>query len=174
MYQSRLPVLLLALAAVSAGQLLCGNGDIKLVGGQSSFEGRIEVCWKNEWGTVCDDEIVSREAIENFATVVCRQLGLLPGEFFCHDLCLCNKVSHAVSVTTGVATQNLFGPAVGLPIHLDGVQCSGDEGGIIDCSHNSIGVHDCSHFEDTGIICSEFICIQQLIDYNYIYIALQV
>ena len=77
----RLPILLLALVAVSAGQLLCGNGDIRLVGGQSSFEGRIEVCWNNEWGTVCDDEIVSQEAIDNFATVVCRQLGLLPCEF---------------------------------------------------------------------------------------------
>ncbi len=70
------------------------------------------------------------------------------------DLCL----SHCtVSVTTGITTQNIYGPATGLPIHLDGVQCSGDEGGIIDCSHNSIGVNDCSHSEDTGIICSKFI-----------------
>ncbi len=82
----RLPIiLLLVLDTVSAdGQLLCGNGDIRLVGGQSSFEGRIEVCWNNEWGTVCDDEIdlASQEVVDNFATVVCRQLGLLPGEFF--------------------------------------------------------------------------------------------
>ncbi len=47
-----------------------------------------------------------------------------------------------VSVTTRVtqpATQTIFGVAEkGVPIHLDGVQCSGDEGGILDCSHNSI------------------------------------
>ena len=59
----------------------CENGDIRLVGGSTRFEGRVEVCLNNVWGTVCDDSFdrfTSRATInaQNFVTVACRQLGL--------------------------------------------------------------------------------------------------
>ena len=48
----------------------CTTGQLRLVGGNITNEGRVEICINNVWGTVCDDGWSS-----NAATVVCRVLG---------------------------------------------------------------------------------------------------
>ena len=50
----------------------CTEGDVRLVGGGNEFEGRVEVCFGGEWGTVCGD-MPPRWGADN-AIVVCRQL----------------------------------------------------------------------------------------------------
>jgi len=48
----------------------CTNGALRLRGGTTSREGRVEMCYERQWGTVCDDFWGS-----NDAKVACRQLG---------------------------------------------------------------------------------------------------
>ena len=50
--------------------VLCQNGDIRLVNGTTAFEGRVEICWNETWGTVCDGYWSGSDA-----QVACRQLG---------------------------------------------------------------------------------------------------
>ena len=49
---------------------VCADGDIRLRGGTTASEGRVEICNNHAWGTVCDDLWGTPDA-----NVACGQLG---------------------------------------------------------------------------------------------------
>ncbi|KAM9354220.1 scavenger receptor cysteine-rich domain-containing protein DMBT1-like isoform 2-T2 [Pholidichthys leucotaenia] len=106
--------------------VLCA-AQVRLVDGPGQCSGRVEVFYKGEWGTVCDDEW----QISN-ADIVCRQLGC----------------GHAVSAPLSAH----FGRGSG-PIWLDNVGCTGQETALTHCTHNGFGENNCGHGEDAGVIC---------------------
>lgn len=101
--------------------------SIRVVGGSNSCSGRVEMFYKGQWGTVCDDDWT----IDN-ARVVCRQLG-------------CGQELSA-------PTSAHFGRGEG-PIWLDNVECTGAELALTQCKHPGYGINNCGHGEDAGVIC---------------------
>ena len=61
-------------AAVTAVQSNCSDGDVRLVGGSNEYEGRVEICINQVWGTICSGSSYSRWGVPD-GRVVCKQLG---------------------------------------------------------------------------------------------------
>ena len=55
----------------------CTSGVVRLLGSSYTYEGRVELCVNNTWGTVCNDLFGSSES-----RVVCRQLGYSSGNIY--------------------------------------------------------------------------------------------
>ena len=55
----------------------CEDGSIRLVGGPNPSEGRVEVCYNQVWGTVCNSNLNSN-LYQSYGNLVCKQLGYQP------------------------------------------------------------------------------------------------
>ncbi|KAL5510616.1 hypothetical protein EMCRGX_G006184 [Ephydatia muelleri] len=108
----------------------CQPGSVRLVGGSSSQEGRIEFCAQSSsgvtvWGSVCN------ALSYGIAEVVCRQL----------------NYSRSGAVVYNVMS---FGPSQN-PFVLDGVYCNGGESSLLSCTNS--GYHRCHKGQESGVKC---------------------
>ena len=120
------------------------------MGGSNQYEGRVEVCINDQWGTVCDDGWSSVDA-----TVVCRQLGYAyTGSE--HKYCLSVSqtfLTYFTRDTGGTPYYNAyFGASTG-PIFLDDVVCTLSASQLLECSSSPVLAHNCDHHDDAGVGC---------------------
>lgn len=113
----------------------CDHGAIRLLGGETELDGRVEVCVGGRWGTVCDDLWGAEDA-----SVVCSQLGY--------------------SRKDAVPRERSFYGSGSGPIFFDETRCFGNESRLVDCLSSGIAVHNCFHTEDAGVTCQrELNCV---------------
>ena len=115
------------------------DGDLRLRGGPSHNEGRLEIFYDNEWGTVCDDFFGRRDA-----KVACKQMDYTGAEAYLTDVAV----------------------ASGRRFWLDDVNCLGNEAKLTECFYNSDvrnsssrttpqwGIANCIPSEQVGVRCT--------------------
>ncbi|XP_019641566.1 PREDICTED: deleted in malignant brain tumors 1 protein-like [Branchiostoma belcheri] len=108
------------------------SSRIRLVGGSSRKEGRVEVRQADSmtWGTVCHNQFDIKDA-----DVVCKMLGYASAQLVRNDA--------------------YFGPGRG-PIYMDNLRCNGDENSLFNCSYPGWMINDlnCSHDQAAGVECT--------------------
>uniref|UniRef100_A0A7N9B0L7 Lysyl oxidase homolog n=1 Tax=Mastacembelus armatus TaxID=205130 RepID=A0A7N9B0L7_9TELE len=123
-------------AMVACRQLGLGYANqglqIRIVGGRSSYEGRVEVQVGSKWGTVCSTGWTTKEAM-----VVCRQLGL-------------GYSMHAITETWYWDNSNVT------EMVMSGVKCVGNEMALTQCQHHkTVSCQRAAPKFAAGVICSE-------------------
>ena len=135
----------------------CTDGDIRLVrdGDVTEFEGRVEVCVNNAWGTVSSRNF---DALE--VQVICRQKGFggqagKKLERVHVNFSTCSTFSH---LYTDHRIETKFGEGNG-PIFLSGLDCKGNENSLLECPlfGNQVEFLSLSHSTDIGVHCAGII-----------------
>ena len=129
----------LAVLAATPSHADPADGDLRLRGGATHNEGRLEIFHDNEWGTICDDFFWRRDA-----KVACKQMGYTGAEAYLTDV--------------AVAPDRRF--------WLDDVNCVGNEAKLTECFYNSNvrnsssrtspqwGIANCIPAEQVGVRCT--------------------
>ena len=110
--------------------LNCSNGDLRLTDGDSEFNGRVEVCYGNQWGTVCGDNSWTSDT--SGASTVCKQVGYSP----------INATPFALSLPRSGSHYLL----------LSAVHCDARVTRLIDCFHDPFNSSYCS-YGAAGVSC---------------------
>ena len=103
------------------------EGAVRLVGGPTPLEGRVEIFFFHQWGTVCNSNWGLADA-----TVVCHQLGYLR------------------AVGAHLYASTIYGPS-----WYSNVECTGTEMSLTECSsYFTLSGNACPHSQDSGVVCS--------------------
>ncbi|XP_051974982.1 deleted in malignant brain tumors 1 protein-like [Xyrauchen texanus] len=103
------------------------QSSVRLVNGVDSCSGRVEVFYKEQWGTVCDDSWDWWGA-----SLVCKELG-------------CGSV---IEEKRGAYYSKGTGP-----VWLSGVQCDNYATSLRNCNSKGWKVDSCGHEKDAGVAC---------------------
>lgn len=104
--------------------------DVRLADGETEHEGRVEIFYRDEWGTMCDSSVTLHEG-----HIICRELGYLGAvEIYRH----------------GTSTGPVDGPIAW------NFNCEGIESELqwTDCYIREWNTSECSHVEDAGLRCN--------------------
>ena len=93
-----------------------------------SGKGRVEIYYKDTWGTICDDHWDMDDA-----TVVCKSLGF--------------------RLASRVAEPGEFGQGTG-HIWMSNMKCNGTEDSLSQCFGTKYYPTTCVHEEDAGVVCA--------------------
>lgn len=103
---------------------------VRLRGSNLLHEGRVEVYYRGQWGTICNHWSLKE------ATVACRML------------------NYSAAVKAIGNAYYLYGRANhSSPIWMKDVRCRGYEKSIASCRHDGWNVHNCRHYDDVGVEC---------------------
>ena len=104
----------------------CTDWSIRLVGGSSPSQGRVEVCYNKQWGTICSNNGWYISTL--FANVISRQLGY---SYF--------------NPTVYNTSYFYFGDGSGgIYFYTPSLLCTGNESSLQDCYHPTVGYHNCN------------------------------
>ncbi|XP_072122595.1 scavenger receptor cysteine-rich domain-containing protein DMBT1-like isoform X2 [Mobula birostris] len=104
--------------------------EMRLVKGNHSCEGRVEVRYNGRWGTVCSENLDNTDV-----NVICKQMKCGPVKSIEYDSQKYGKGSD--------------------PIWLDEIECLSYDSTLWQCHAEPWGKHDCQHNEDVGVECKE-------------------
>ncbi|XP_041369837.1 deleted in malignant brain tumors 1 protein-like [Gigantopelta aegis] len=119
-------------ASVDCDPSQVANIPIQIVGGRTGSEGRVEIQYNSQWGTICDDEWDDKSA-----QVACRQAGF-------KNVIAVPVMKSYFTNGTGVSGRKMW---------LDDVKCTGQEAGLGACDHKSWGQNNCQQNENAGVFC---------------------
>ena len=134
----------------------CSDGDVRLINGTTSYEGRVEICYNGIWGSICDSSWDDWDA-----AVVCLQMGFQGTSMYAWLYHVAYTCTHGwllfCTLTIPDATAlrgSYFGDGDGL-YHLSGISCNGNERTLLQCSRNIISgtSHSCTSGRDVGVKC---------------------